>query len=139
MKNVLYLATLATIIFSCNKSENKKKLNEEQIQAESYKNADFELESYKEKIALLSIIKNIPTDSLYLVIREYYSKTECLEGNEYEDNYNYTKIVNAISLKLKMPENKIANLIYDFKYEMITKEDVENQLIEESKRDNEPF
>ncbi len=139
MNKIFYLTALATLIYSCNKSENKKDLTEEQKQTELYENADLELESHKEKIALLSITKNIPTDSLYIILKEYYAETGYLEI-ENQANYDYAKIINAISTKVKMPKNKVANLIYDFKYEMITKENIEDQLIEESESEsyNEP-
>ncbi len=133
MKKIFYLTILLTIIFSCNNSENND-LTELNKQNELYENADLELENHKEKIVLLSIAKNIPTDSLYLILREYYSKTGNIED---EINFSYVKIIDTISIKLKIPKKRIANLIYDFKYEMITKESIEDELFEESESDDE--
>ena len=93
---------------------------------------DFELD--KEKIALLAIIKNIPSDKLYLILREYYSKTLNIDKDICTVLYS-ENLVKSISLQYNLPKEKIAYLIFSFKYEMITKENITDEYEEQMEQE----
>jgi hypothetical protein len=86
-----------------------------------------------EKLMLLSILKKIPQDTLRLVLREY------LKANpEYLDGLGVNKADNlySISQKYHISKFKIASIIFSYKYEMLTKEEIEESAIENEQVNN---
>lgn len=121
MKNILALILL--IFVSCSKTEQKKEVSKKEQQIDKYFLADLELESEDEKITLLSMLKNTSKDSIILVMRDYLLNTE-------NDSIPYKDIINKISQKYKISNNKVASIIFSYKYEMLTKDDITNEFIE---------
>lgn len=115
------------ILNSCFDKDSKKdkiKLNKVEDASQI---ADFELEFENEKIALISIIQGISTDSVKLVLRDYFTKNYL--SNDIENEFT-EKIIDTISEHRKMSKQKIASIIFSFKYEMQTKTEIEENAID---------
>ena len=127
MKYITILLFALLFFNSCaNKQEEKVLTKTEQI-AESYSQADSELEYDNEKITLISIIRGIPKDSVYLILRDYYAKNNL----SFDMDNNFTeKFIDTISKNRKMSKRKVASIIFNFKYEMQTKEEIEQEAFE---------
>lgn len=121
MKYILALTLLISI--SCSKTEQKKEISKKEQQINKYFLADLELESEDEKITLLSMLKNTSKDSIILVMRDYLLNTE-------SDSMSYKDIINKISQKYNISNNKIASIVFSYKYETLTKDDITNEFIE---------
>ena len=106
------------------KKEPEKVLTEKKIAENKYSYADSELKDNQEKITLLSFIKNTPKDSINLVIREYLMKTE------YEDVF-FEKYVEQVAKKYSISPKKVASIIFSYKYEVLTKDEIEENVIDE--------
>ena len=130
MKNILVKVFVVLILVGCGNSETEKKISKKEIENKFYEDAEYELESGKEKIALLAIIKNIPSEKLYKILREYYAKTLNVDLDKITVLYS-ENLVNSISLKYDLPKEKIANLIFSFKYEMMTKKNITDEYEEQ--------
>ena len=112
---------------SCfNKDEKKDEIKSNKIE-DANQIADFELEFENEKIALISIMQGISTDSVKLVLRDYFTKNYL--SNDIENEFT-EKIIVTISEQRKMSKHKIASIIFSFKYEMQTKTEIEDNAID---------
>lgn len=134
MKNILVKVFVVLILVGCGNSETEKKISKKEIENKFYEDAEYELESGKEKIALLAIIKNIPSEKLYKILREYYAKTLNVDLDKITVLYS-ENLVNSISLKYDLPKEKIANLIFSFKYEMMTKKNITDEYEEQMEQE----
>ena len=134
MKNILVKVFVVLILVGCGNSETEKKISKKEIENKFYEDAEYELESDKEKIALLAIIKNIPSEKLYKILREYYAKTLNVDLDKITVLYS-ENLVNSISLKYDLPKEKIANLIFSFKYEMMTKKNITDEYEEQMEQE----
>ena len=115
------------ILNSCfDKASKKDKIKLNKVEDAS-QIADFELEFENEKIALISIIQGISTDSVKLVLRDYFTKNYL--SNDIENEFT-EKIIDTISEHRKMSKQKIASIIFSFKYEMQTKTEIEENAID---------
>lgn len=94
---------------------------------DSYFQADSELEFENEKITLISIMHGIPKDSVYLILRDYYAKNDLSFDIDSKSTENF---IDTISKNRKMSKRKIASIIFSFKYEMQTKDEIEQDAIE---------
>ncbi len=132
MKKLLII--LMFMVFGCKDKEPEKVITKEPAKVVNpfgYEDAFLMMES--EKLMLLSIIKKIPQDTLRLVLREY------LKANpEYLDGLGMNKADNldTISQKYHISKFKIASIIFSYKYEMLTKEEIEESAIESYQDDN---
>ncbi len=120
MKLTLPLLILIIGILSCNNSKPQKEISEKERIEESAKK---ELSDYSEKIVLLSTIQKIPYDSLNFILIDYYSITS---KYTYSDSLQFysKKAITDISQKYHIAPSRIATLIFSFKYEMLTKEEI---------------
>ncbi len=120
MKLTLPLLILIIGIPSCNNSKPKKEISEKERIEESAKK---ELSDYSEKIVLLSTIQKIPYDSLNFILIDYYSITS---KYTYSDSLQFysKKALSEISQKYHLTPSRIATLIFSFKYEMLTKDEI---------------
>ena len=128
-RQILVIGLIVLSVFwvtycSKEKKEPEKVLTEKEIRENKYSSADSELEENQEKIALLSFIKNIPKDSINLIIREYLMETE------YDDVF-FEKNIEKVSKKYSMSSKKVASIIFSYKYEVLTKDEIEEKVIEE--------
>ncbi len=132
MKKILLILTL--VVFGCKDKEPEKVAPIKTAEVvDPYRRADFDLHQNSEKIMLLSILKKIPQDTLRLVLREY------LKANpEYLDGLGVNKADNldSISQKYHISKFKIASITFSYKYEMLTKEEIEESAIESYQDDN---
>ena len=110
------------------KGENKRKKKKEKTT--TY--ADMVLKLDAEKLALLSIIKKIPNDTLHLVLKDYIDKTFPLVT----DVAKVDKIIEDISQKYHISKVKIANIVFSYNYEMLTKDEIEQSAIENEQNNN---
>jgi len=128
------LLVLILIVFGCKDKEPEKIIPTKIPEVvDPYSTADAFLKMESEKLILLSILKKIPQDTLRLVLREY------LKANpEYLDGLGVNKADNldSISQKYHISKYKIASIIFSYKYEMLTKEEIEESAIESYQDDN---
>lgn len=127
MKNILLLLIL--LVFGCNDRKETEFIKEQDQRKEKEKKtrtyADAILELDAEKLALLSIIKKIPNDTLHLVLKDYLNKTI----SSVSDVNKVDKIIDTISQKYHISKIKIASIVFSYNYEMITKDEIEQNAI----------
>lgn len=125
MKKILLLLIL--LVFGCNDRKETEFIKEQEQRKEkktrTYADAILELDA--EKLALLSIIKKIPNDTLHLVLKDYLNKTI----SSVSDINKVDKIIDTISQKYHISKIKIASLVFSYNYEMITKDEIEQNAI----------
>ena len=85
------------------------------------------------RVILLSQIRRIPFDTLNLILRDYYVATDTVSSFDKNSKYLYQSTIIKIADTYKIPKSKIASLIFSYKYEMLTKEDIEESAIENFK------
>ena len=83
------------------------------------KDKDFLVEEDIEKITLLSISKNISQEQVKSILNDYYEKTLV-----FDDEIDYTKIIDDIAKKNKLTNQKVASIIFSFQYEQITEDEI---------------
>lgn len=129
MKKLLLILIL--LVFGCNDRKETEFIKEQEQRKEKGKEkktrtyADAILELDAEKLALLSIIKKIPNDTLHLVLKDYLNKTI----SSVSDINKVDKIIDTISQKYHISKIKIASLVFSYNYEMITKDEIEQNAI----------
>ncbi|NMH25250.1 hypothetical protein [Flavobacterium solisilvae] len=130
------------IITSCEK-HNKETSITEKKQVKTSKNHSEEnlFMDDVEKITLLSISKNIPLKQVNSVLKDYYDKTSLAFVYNNNSDY-YEKVIDTISKKYNLSNQKTASIIFSYQYELITEEEIiENYLLEKdeylSNQDNE--
>ncbi len=133
MKKILLI--LIFMVFGCKDKEPEKVIAKEPAKVvDPYSYTDFILSTDTEKLMLLSILKKIPQDTLRLVLREYLkANPEDLDGL----GVNKADNLDTISQKYHISKFKIASIIFSYKYEMLTEEEIEQSAIE-SYQDNSP-
>lgn len=125
-KITLLILTIFTLI-SCFHKKDKKVLSKKEKISQSSSMADSELEFENEKISLISIMREIPKDSVKMILKDYYSKY--YSSIDIEDKYT-EEFIDTISRNRKMSRQKVASIIFNFKYEMRTKQEIEQEAIE---------
>lgn len=126
-----YLLILILVILSSCNNLSKSESDESKIKKVEKENpVEFDiLEFEKEKIALLSVIKEIPYDKTNSVIKDYLNSdisTEMFFGDKNPNNF--FKVIDSIAVKNKISRKLTASIIYSYQYEMITSDEI----IEES-------
>lgn len=116
-----YFLILMLLLISCNKKEKKILTKQEEFEFE-YK---YELEELnKEKIALFSIIHQIDENKLSEIIANFEAKTD------YDSNSDYIKqVIDTISKKSNFPKQKVAKIIFNYKYNLFSKYELEEEYI----------
>lgn len=122
-----YLLMLILVIFSsCNnlsQSESGVIVNKK-TEKENPVGSDI-LEFEKEKIALLSIIKELPYEKTNSVIKDYLNSYIVAEMVFGEKNTNdFFKVIDSIAVKNKISRKSTASIIYSYQYEMITSDEI---------------
>ncbi|MFE3871307.1 hypothetical protein ACFX5F_08715 [Flavobacterium sp. ZS1P70] len=134
MKKLLLILIL--IVFGCKDKEETKFIKVQEQRKEKGKKtrtyADAILELNAEKLALLSIIKKIPNDTLHLVLKDYLNKTFSLVT----DVNKVDKIIDTISQKYHISKIKVASIVFSYNYEMLTKDEIEQSAIENEQNNN---
>ena len=121
--------TLGLVYYNSREGEPKKELTNTNNQTDKYWLADAELESEQEKITLLSILKNTSKDSITLILRDYLLHTE-------NESVPYEKTINIISQKYNLPSRKVASIVFSYKYEMLTNDNITDDFSKNSQSSN---
>lgn len=127
MKKIIPLLLLFT---ACNNNEPKKEVEKTKEKVEETQDleslSNLELQMSPEKVSLLSIIKGIPRDSVFMILNDYKTKIpdEIFIG---DDKMKVERVIDSISQLRHMSKKRIASLIFSFNYELITKEEMKNQ------------
>jgi asparagine N-glycosylation enzyme membrane subunit Stt3 len=118
-------------VFSCNKDKVNFKTSAVDKKLTLYEyNIKYLKDWEKEKITLLSIISGVDKEKVITVIADYETKIS------YSSNYDdLEKIIDTISLTRLIQKRKVAKIIFGYKYEMITKYDVMEDLEKEYNAD----
>ncbi len=122
---VLFLLIINT---SCEDSESKNQLSEKE---KLYAEAETELSDQKEKIVLLSAIKKISYDTIFSILKDYYSHTSEYSSSSDSSRFFSEKAMELISKKYQISINKVASVIFSFKYEMLSKDEIIEEFIED--------
>lgn len=121
MKCTVTILVLLSSIWGCNESKPKTVLSKKEIQV---RRAKFELSYCSEKIILLSIIKKMSFDSLKLILTDYYSMTSGYTYSSDSSKIYSEKAISYISEQYHLPKRRVASIVFSFKYEMLSKEDI---------------
>lgn len=113
MKKVYLIVIIA--LLSCSKPIDKENQRLDKLN----KSIQKDLKENIDKIVLLSTIKHIPVDTLCQILGEYYYKYDADTTTR-----DYQETIELISRKHKISVSKAAVLIYSFKYEMLTNEEI---------------
>lgn len=136
MKLYFILFIVSLFFYSCQHTKPKE---ETKISAESErfkkirKRIERNLNYDKEKIILLSEIRKIPFDTLNFILLDYFVATDTILSFDKKSKYLYQNSIVKISEKYKISKSKITSLIFSYKYEMLTREDIEENAIEDFK------
>ena len=96
--------------------------------------ADIELETTAEKIALLSTIKGFPIENSQSVLRDYLAKTW---QNQFSNDPNfYLKLIDSVSTINNLSLKETAAIIFAFRYEMVTEEEILEEMEDLDFRDD---
>lgn len=137
MRPLFTLLILLQFFCSCQDSKPKKEKKEIISETEKLENLNENIErqlSYeKEKIILLSEIRKIPFDTVNFILRDYYVITDTVSSSDENSRQLFQNAIVKISNKYKISKSKIATLLFSYKYEMITKEEIEESAVEDFK------
>ena len=137
MRTLFSLFILLLFFCSCHdsktKEETEKTLSETEKLEKVYERIEDDLSYDKEKIILLSQIRKIPFDTLNFIIRDYFVVTDTFSSSDKDSKYLYQSAIEKLSDTYKISKSKIASLIFSYKYEMHTKEDISESAIENFK------
>lgn len=114
------LIILIFLNFSCNRSKQEKETSSD-IKAKVLKETNSYIEDKEERISLLAISKGISGDTLKLMLIDYYTEKNILDEIKIKDN---ERIINSISKKYHYSKIKVASLIYNFEYELLTRDEI---------------
>ena len=119
---------LITIFISCDYSNPQESSKEESLTKEEIKELEDELtnlflESDSEKIVLISIIKDLPTEKVKSVLAEYKAK-RFLSQDTIEKQDHITSIVDTLAKKNNLSKKMTASIIFSFEYEFITRDEI---------------
>lgn len=137
MRSVSIIVLALILLTSCKKTEPAKELTVVEKQEMASQWAEWELSDQHEKISLLASIKGMRYDSLYSVIKKYYSKMHAVRFEEDKIAIASDIAIGQISEMSKLSRSQVASLIYSFKYQMITEEEVIKDLQREAELENE--
>lgn len=138
MRNIILPFLLVAIFCSCENSSSKEREKQnsltkpEKSEIElNYEFADEYLRYDAEKIALVSIIKNIPLEKTNSILRGYLAKSNGLSEQKWDEPNNIIKIVDSIAIKNRLSKKQTASIIFSYLYEITTKEEIIDDYKEE--------
>jgi hypothetical protein len=131
-KNLIKILAFTLIIISCRNKGSEHKLTQKEKENGTSFMVEEDLSYQKEKIVLLSKIRNVGYDTLYAILKEYDIKTFDFSFSDSLPIISNATIYD-LSAKYHLSEQHIAALIFSFKYEMQTKEEI----VEEDKEEQE--
>ena len=126
---LLALTVPFLLILACGcKNKTRKQLTKDEKLKVMYDYAEWKLRDQKEKIILLSITKHISYDTLFTILKEYDA---AISDYQYTDSLDIicSEALTTISQEHDIDRAKLAALIFSFKYEMQTQEEMEEKII----------
>lgn len=106
------------------KQEKAEPLSKESKEERRYKRELRQID--QEKIALFSIIYKIDKTKIVDIIVLYETKIG------YNDDADYLeKVIDTISEKKQFPKEEVAKIIFSYKYELLTKQEIEDNYSDE--------
>lgn len=138
MKKIIFLSIVLISFYSCNSSSSKKEPKKSQAELD-YEMADDFLEYDAEKIVLLSIIKNVPHNKANSVLRDYLAKSYGSDFSLMENPDYVAKTIETIAQKNNLSKKITASIIFSYQYEMITREEIMDELEDEYYEEQEPY
>ena len=140
MRPLFYLSVL--LLFSCSSKESKEETKIVMTETEKLNQINSRivdrLSDEKEIIILLSEVRKVSFDTLNLILRDYYVATDTVSVSANNSRKLYQNAIATVAGRYKISRSKIAALIFSYKYEMLTKEDIEESAIEDFQSDYEP-
>ena len=138
MKKIIFIIITVTI-YSCKNTVPDNQIKSTDVKTElegDYEMVDMFLEFDAEKVALLSMLKEIPNEKANFVLRDYLAKTSSSLALESMDNPLYfVKLVDTIAENHGLSRKLAASIIFSYQYEMIT----EDEIIEQYSNEREYF
>lgn len=128
MKKNILLLVLIVFFCSCNnKSSGKTEPEKSKSETKSesyYELVNIILENDAEKIALLSLIKNIPYVQMNSILRDYLASTYYSTLSTMENPESILTIVDTIAQKNNLSKKLTASIIFSYQFEMITRDEI---------------
>ncbi len=141
MKTLLTLFILLQFFCSCQDSKPKKEEKKILTETEKFENLNERIErqlSYeKEKIIMLSEIRKISFDTLNLILRDYLVITDTVSSTDENSKHLFQSAIARISDRYRISKSRIATFLFSYKYEMITKEEIEESAVDDWRDSNE--
>ena len=137
MKYLLWVLISTQLLLACNDSKPKKKsekvieLSEEEILQSKINSIEKSLRCEYDKISLLAEFYNIPFDSVISIIRDYKVFTSSFYNKEETLANKYKSSISKLSLIYKISRSKLASLIIDYKYKMISEDEIRESAVED--------
>jgi len=137
MKTPFILIIVLIFLYSCQQSKVEKETKETITKTEKLQKViesiEDNLSHEKEKIILLAEIRKIPFDTLNFILRDYYVAIDTVSSSDKNSKYLFQSSITKISDRYKISRSKIASLLFSYKYEMLTKEDIGESAVEDFK------
>lgn len=125
---------LIHLFLACDNQEPEKKKVVEKSEAEELQERINSIENIlkneSEKINLLAEFHRIPFDTLNSILRDYLVFTSIYYNKDETRVEKYKSSISKLNLRYKISKSKLASLIFNYKFEMITKEEIEDKAIE---------
>lgn len=141
MKTLLTLFILLQFFCSCQDSKPQKEEKKILTETEKFENLNERIErqlSYeKEKIIMLSEIRKISFDTLNLILRDYLVITDTVSSTDENSKHLFQSAIARISDRYRISKSRIATFLFSYKYEMITKEEIEESAVDDWRESNE--
>ena len=131
MKKYIGYLLLILILQSCfEKKKDKIKIVGKPEIEKQYDRAKLNLLSENEKIILLCKSKNINYDTTFDILLDYTAITYKYLYKRDSSRFYIEKAFDHISTKHKISQRQIAKLIFIYKYELLTQEEIGNDAID---------
>lgn len=134
MRTLIGLLFITLVSLGCKQSTSTEKEKTESSGTEKLdrisERIEENLSDEKEKVILLSQISNIPFDTLNLLLRDYYIATDTLSSFDKNVKDIIQNTIATISKTYKISKSKVASMVFSYKYEMLTKGEIEERAIE---------
>ncbi|MDB9755929.1 hypothetical protein OAB20_06555 [Winogradskyella sp.] len=138
MKKFILLLIITAIFNSCNSSSKNNEPEKTKTEAD-YEIADMFLEYDAEKIGLISIIKNVPHEKANSILRDYLAKTYGSGLLSMENTDYVVKVIDTIAQKNNLSKRLTASIIFSYQYEMITRDEIIEEMEEEYYEEQEQY
>ena len=127
---------LILLVIGCKDAKRQKVV--QTAEQKALNAAKSELSFHIEKLVLISKAIKIPYDTLYDVMLEYLVKTSASQDSIDSTRLQIVNSIEHLSSKYRLSERKISAIIFNYKYEMLTKEEIEQAAIENYEPEPDP-